>query len=426
MRTIQASELAERLASELNKRMDLDLFYSWIEECLGRVYTRRFGDWDSVESKFLFKEPIAETTAKFSWTRGSNVITGDVAPTDVDWTHTGRYVYLNERWYKCIDMMLKNPTTGIVVDGYLEEDGTDQELKFYAPEFCISSQLIYSMECHRGHLLGVEEAQRISDFESFTQYSSVGEPSRYYKAKNSIPTPKFPPLVTGVTVGTFTGGEYIYAFSRRNRESGEESPLGPSIRYQATAGQQPNIVYGSTSGASEDTSYELVLYRSEVNPTRLNCPMFAIQDRTPFTASAYIDQTPGQLYSYRRYMPKNTVLLTYPFPDDKYAVTIRHGYNVPHRIHELDQIALGPRLEVIDLLKMYILWQTSNGSSQDSLTAKVAFDKVLAFAITSSMDPVKAGSTETNWRPLDPAGMHPYKHVGDIFYSYPAGYGKSK
>ena len=391
MRSISAQELVEYFSSSLAANGELDLFYMWLEEAVSVIRERPW-NWNWSTKDLLTLAPVIETGRTFSWAQGDKFIICSAPMVVVTATHTGRKVKLGDEFYRIIDVGLTN-TSRIYVDRPIKGTGANQTLSFVRDEIALPTTSIRTVEIDSGKIPRFGEEYKTMNFNwRYLFQMDTGTPVAYMDSDSTkIPEPAFPPKVSGVTANAWetNGKDVYYFFTRMDVESGLESAPGPILKYTST-GFEPTIIYDNPAGNfSESTSYQMVLYRSELAPTRKRFPAFSVYTRTA-TAQILTDTKKGTLYGQPRYYEGQWSVIRLLFPPDSTVRTvhIEHLDNWNYRILERENINVGNDGQVIELTRIYLtgLINLSNRSTPEYHKALMIFRSQMAYLVTKARD----------------------------------------
>jgi len=394
-----------------------DFAFSQIQAGLARIYCEPW-TWNWSRTSFSFSPAVYESGVSWSWSEGDNFIQADAALTTLTPQYTGRRVKIAEHWYRCVDVAFTD-NTRIYLDAALEEDGTgeDTDIQLVRDEFCVHTTKIRNVATNR-----YPKIQRISpDFwpRKFHHFPVEGAfPSypvfSYMDTQEGIINPPvYEPTVTASGTGTtFEVGKYRYAYSRVDLESGHESALGPITEFDSTTTHFPSVVYGNPAGnhAEAGSSYHLRLYRSDKNPTRDDCPMFLLTSRTPATLSAYTDNRVGKaIRALPRYWsgPQTRVIVIPPPDDTFHRVTVEHIKDYGFPLLDIDDIRMGSKREVEQLLRLYFATSRDEAAreSQVSQTNMALFNRHLEYLLTKDREAGDQDAGPESYDPLTPGKM---------------------
>jgi hypothetical protein len=401
-----------------------DLFMAWFEESTSMIRDRRW-TWNWTTKSFL---TLANETngATFIWSIGDDFIeTSDASNVTLNTLNTGRGVMIGDEWYAVTDVGLKDPTR-VYLDREIhtsEVDGAD--LIFVRREYCVRTTRIRGVSCgDRPKLIRLDLD---SDFHNkmhgaaFDLYLS-GTPNAYIDNDSVLlAEPAYPPKVTSSGGGAFTNGDYIYFFTKYDKESELESKPGPQIRVSISDGFRPIVIYDNDVDPNqlESTTYKLRLYRSEVNPESDRCPMYLVDEReavAPAPGGEYVDTDPrsnGLLLNKIPYWdgPYCSVMLVPPPSGDRERLRIDHLNNWYYRPNLRDRISCGVDNQVIELMRMHMtgLVSLQARDPKEQRAAMFAFRRQIDYLVTKDE---KSGETDVS---LSSVGVsdNPYENNDD-------------
>lgn len=392
---------------------NIDSAFSLADDGLRRIFSEPW-TWNWITTSYTLP-PIENETLPFVWYAGQDYITGPGPISDWDYTMTGRRLKLNERWYRVIDIGVRQADR-VYLDTCLDEDGECETDTLYLvrSDVCVRTTKI---DLVRSDV--VAKIPRLSpqwwnsDFRctDLEQISEGAYPFYYMDQLDSIINPPvFEPLVTAGGAGTFELGKYRYGYTRVDLESGHESAMGPVVEFDATTTDFPEIVYDNPDlpdQAEPGTSYAMRLYRSDRNPKRDECPMYLIQERSPIGTSPFSDEVVGKAIRSRpRYWNgPQTRLDLVPYPDDTTRrLSVHHVHDFGFPLSDTDDVRLGSRSEVRELLKLYMDIENSR-SARDAGTSQAGqalFNRHINFLLTRDRQPGNDDAGPENYQRIVP------------------------
>lgn len=365
MRTILVETLVEYLRAQVGTSGADDLLYMWIEEAVGVVREQPW-PWNWSHTADITFDPV-EPNVLWTWDTGNSYI---VAPapftSSISHFYTGRRTNLGDEWYTIVDIGLSNPSRIYVDRPIASEELTGIKRTFYRRDRAVDSSKILNVSVDNTKLMRYDPHFFYRRFmKPSPDQVDPSTPAIYKDHQDKrIAPPAYPPVVSDSAAGTgFVTGRYVYFFTRYDAESKLESPPGPKWEGVISHVTLPRVIYGNPASVndSENTTYGLRLYRSEVDPTRKRTPMFRLLERSPFAsvAGAYDDdnKSSGLLYNKTPlYEGQQTVIDLVPPPSDtRLSFVIHHLDNWAFRAHDRDRISMGLDNQVIELLRIFLL-----------------------------------------------------------------------
>ena len=377
MRSEKILDLIVYLRSQLGASGQDDLLYRWVEEAVGAIRERAWS-WNYVNTNDMTYSSFT-TPDFYVWTEGRDYldVVGGGAIADSEVRYTGRRVKLGDEWYTVTDIGLSTASRVYVdrkVVGQMVVPGT--KLVYYRTNNAYMTSGINNVSAGlKPKLIRYSRKWFTKNFRvrhwdqisPSTPYGYLDRTGLEYTGKNRIMKPPlYAPSGSDSGAGALTDGTYYYFFTRVDTESGVESKPGPVLKWVNTTGNSPNIIYGNPAGDfSEQGTWDLVLYRSERNPTRTRCPMFKIDTRTPKTPGApFADGNLGVGQFDQYYDGPWTVIELLPPPSGARVQTrVSHINNWAHRAWDEDVIEMGHDNQMIELLRIYLLGLTRLASN---------------------------------------------------------------
>jgi len=370
MRTVLVETLVEYLRAQLGTSGADDLLYMWVEEAVGVVREQPW-PWNWTETADITYAPYTPDYT-WTWNIGDTFITANAAfGSGISYEYTGRRVKLGDEWYTIVDIGLTQ-NDRIYVDRPIVSEALNadpQTVIFYRRDRTVSSSRIINVA------VNVDSYPKIMRYDPhyfYRRYSNTSpdqlDPSTPQAYKDHmdrrIDPPAYPPVVSDSGGGlNFTEGRYVYFYTRYDLESKLESPPGPPVEVVVDyGGNHPSVIYGNSVSVndSENTTYGLRLYRSEVDPSRKRPPMFRLLERSPFAAvaGAFVDgNTDGTLYNKPALYegPQTTIALFPPPSTERLSFIISHLDNWARRAHDRDRVSMGTDNQIIELLRIFLL-----------------------------------------------------------------------
>ena len=313
---------------------------------------------------------VLASTETFSWTQGDAFITSTLATVAaVDGNHTGRYVYIDNEWYMCVRIAPTGFTNTIFLDKKIvaasqavdPDTGLAKQMSFYRRDLAFRTNGIKSLHVDDkklGHLTEEQIYRFKRGIDPRWYYGDAGTPLAYHLDEFVIAPPKFAPTATlAVDLSSSnTLGTHRAFWTFVDRETGQESPPGPSIDYTLTSAlPKVTVGYGSSSGHSDDEStYYRKLYVTKKIETYTRNPSYEAAEQSSGTVSAVsfsisdsdIDNTNGY------YDGPWTRTVMYPAPDEYLRAEVLHIDSYFGLPGEDDIVKLGRQREFIELLQL--------------------------------------------------------------------------
>lgn len=408
MRSILATDLVQFCSAQLAQSASEDLFYFWLEEALTIVSEQTWSwNWKHIRSITLasVKEEINIFTSvanTFTWTEGDEYLLCSGVVT-IPHSAAGRMVKLDDEWYKAIDfgfaiadrVRLDRPIVGSRVE--------PTELTFHRTNLAIQTTKIRTVELSAKKIHRYSTQFWTQNFLGSHRQADISTSYAYTEIDYSrLTRPAYPPVVVnGIPVADFPAGEFYYFYTRYDSENRLESAPGPMTKFTSTAGIGPSIVYGNPSGnLSEDTSYQLRLYRSDINPTRDRVAMFLIASRDPTTVVAYVDNS-RTVYNLPRYWDASyTVVEFFPPPDDtRVSINVECLNNWAPRLYEQEYLELGSDNQVMELIRIFLtgVVNLAGRNTAEYRQAAIHFRSQMAYLVTTSRSSGDGDYGPENW-----------------------------
>lgn len=379
---MEASDLVQKLIAETNARGAIDLAYEWLTEALRMV--RGFAwTWNLDRRRLLTLIDLSETGITFTWVEGDDYITSS-APVLLGTGMTGRYVQLGDHYYRVVDYGIKNASR-VYVDTLIKGSATDQTLTFSRFKYIFRTNKVLSVFVDKTRM--VHRSNRENDNE-FSQYGY----SQYTYIDNNSPVrpsrPKYPPTYA-TAAGTLPQGTYYYFWTRFCEETGIESLPGPKIEVKHPGGLAAVINYASTFGASDDTSYKMRLYRSQVNPTTKNCPFFVVGEKAASSTSTITDNA-VTLYSDQYWWGEYCELdIGRGYTSERKVLEVYLCNSYGWRVLQTDEIYLGDNAEILEMVRHYIVCAVAmaKSSNADMQQNTIHMNRQLAYLFSKDRSP---------------------------------------
>lgn len=407
---ISTSALLSRLSALVKKNGGRDNLIIELESALARIMSAAWS-WNWKETNITSTGHLVETGATWTYTAGDNFIVSDIPLAVLDYTHTGRVFFVENRKYKTTDIGILDPNK-VYVDKIFTTSGEleDSDLPFIREDFALNTSKIRSVSTDQQRkLVRLSPDYFKRRFNLYNYDFASSEPIGYYDTiERVVPPPVYAPSVTsGSTAGSFALGEYIYFFTRIDLESGEESDPGPATRFVNTSTNLPEVIYGSPDGdvCVSNFSYALKLYRTRVNPTRSNAPVYCINTRSPELPAStfedsYLDSDLPKLD--RFWYSTKTIIKLYPPPSDQIRhITVNHIGDFGFSLEESDTIDLGPRDQVAELIIFYVDGRL-NGSMVEG---QIKFNRQLNYLLSIDKEAGQDDYGPENYDPIE-SGDH--------------------
>lgn len=357
--SMRASDLIAYFTAHLGVSGEVDLLYYYLEEGLKLIHEQPW-PWNWASRHELTLKPEEQVGATYTWVQGQSYITSSAVVT-LSYSYTGRKVKLGDEVYRCVDFGMNNVNRIYVDRPILGSQATGVALTFYRDEVGVQTTRVRTVEVNRLKIPRYSPQYFRDHFWGLNDFTvNTGQPRAYVDEDwHRIPPPRFPPVcVNGAASATPSAGTYVYFYTRREKETGLESPPGPSTTFVANGANTVRVTYGNTTIAdqSEDSTYELRLYRSEKNPTRDRTPMFLVGARTPFALGAPFEDNTDTIYSLEPYYDGPFAKLRLiPGADSEYSVLVDHLHNYGFRPHGNSYVELGTNNQVLELLRMFFI-----------------------------------------------------------------------
>lgn len=386
---ISVEQLMALLQTSVGAASSKDMIRFYIGVGLEELF-RHPWSWTKREQQFFIEGPVTETQL-FTWVAGDDFITAAGAMTDVNWTHTGRVVYLDNVAYRVQDVSHRSALRIYLDKRLLRTNTTPTQLTFYRADICVRSNQIVSLATHEQGLVHLsKEAMKSRRFGwSIPDQAASGVPECWSDDQNYfIPKPAYPPVSLAKSPGVLPAGRYHYFYTRYDYETGYESEPGPTLILNHDGVDAPRIQYKDGADRAENNmgSWGMKLYASDLNPDSTYIPMMEVQSREPGTpVTTFVDVGTRPLYSYVEYWRgKQTVLSLWPIPQEAQQVTVSrheaHGW-VPREHHVL---SLGDGQTLLGLLTQYVSARMSMSKRDPAAEqqAMVLFNRQLNYEIT--------------------------------------------
>lgn len=410
-RTIDAKYFVSLLRASVGDNSADDLVLHWLEDCLTFIRDKPW-PWNWTRSKVYTVAP--RTQDGCTWNKGDSYITVSTGVT-VGKDTAGMVVEIDDIRYRVrgagypvgtritLDAPLTtaNPTVG-------------KSLVFYQDSFCVKTTNIGNVDIAGDRKLVKvnKDIGALHRHGHLYERTSPATPTRYFATDSvEIEPPLYPPAVVAAGAGTMAAGKYIYFYTRYDSIRGIESKPGPYFEWDNSTGVPGVVTYGNPSGdQSESTSYKLRLYRSEVNPTSIRCPMYLIETRDGSTpASSFVDNNTSPMYGNERYWCGPYALVEpYPIPDEEYLFDVYHLDSWYYRPNLRDRINVGRNISFVEAITMYIQSGVSL-SARDPKTRRAAiisFRQQVMYLLQKETDVAASDIAEHEHMSLHPVTDH--------------------
>lgn len=324
--------------------------------------------------------PIEEAAGILhSWTEGGTVVSNTIVSTVSSQAVTGCFVLLGEEWYKVIDYNYSS-ANAFIVDRPIKGRGEDVRLQFCRSQYGFRGGKTRNVKIDQYKAFAYEEGHLASQL--YVRRALNPSFSRTYTLEeaqeNLPPAPKYPPVVTAVNAGAFPRGKYYYFYTRYDHVAHLESAPGPIALYESNGTlENPFITYGLTDD-SDYTSYNLRLYRTQVNPdSSINPPFFLINERGPRApVSTFQDPFVTTLREEQFYDGKQQVLTLLPPPDGVQSIVVDLIDTYGFRFWEDENIPVGDTSAVTEILALTAAAAIQAASGQGAVDQLVTMQKI--------------------------------------------------
>jgi len=325
-----------------------------------------------------------DATETFSWTQGNDYIQSTVSTIScVTGYHTGRYVYIDDEWYRCIRISPDGNKNRVYLDKKIvSASASTQTVSFYRRDLAFKTNGIKSMHVDDRKLenLTSEQIYRFKrGLDPRWYYGDSGEPLAYHVHDFEITPPGKAPLVTlseDATVTGITAGVHRVFFTFIDAETGQESAPGPAVEFTATSLlNKASIAYDSDGDETADdwhdeSTYLLGIYMSTAIGEYTRVPMWS----AGATSGLYYAGTEGGTGAITVTTTKSDAALRgresyydgewtatcfYPAPDEYLRAHARHIDTWQGLPEEDYLVKLGRQREFIDLFHLYFLMKQS-------------------------------------------------------------------
>ena len=323
---------------------------------------------DFVATPTITSVPGSET---FSWVQGTDYIESTaVTVVAVTYQHTGRYVYIDDEWYRCVRIAPVGNTNRVYLDKKIVSISTaGNQVTFYRRDLAFKTNGIKSLRVDDSKIENLTDEQ-IYRFKRGLDprwyYGDAGRPLAYHLDDLEISPPGYAPsavISADATVAT-TAGVHRAFFTFYDYETGQESPPGPSVEFTTTAAAtRAEISYSSpTVSHSAESTYGRRLYVTKVVDQYTRNPAYDQGTAIPsFTGTQAFVVSDGTLESSSLgyYDGSWTRTVLYPAPDEYLRVECLHLDTWTGLPDEQHIIKLGRQREFIELFHLYFLMKQS-------------------------------------------------------------------
>ena len=412
---MKASDLINTIMSDIGTSA-VDNVSQWIIEALSIIFMTEF-PWNRKETRFLTlaSEQMLGTsgTATFQWTEGDSfILCSETVSQYVDFT--GRKVMLGDESYTIIDVGLTSAQR-IYVDREIVGSATDQQPYFYRDMYSVKSAVIHTVEIDKFKIVCLNEDSIDRSFVTNRYWDTSDWVASYVDENNfRIAAPAYPPVIESTTGTAFDDGDYYYAYTRYDVESGHESPLGPLLKYTSSGGNFPVVKYGNTGNLSEYSTYRMRLWRSQKNPVSAVMPMFLIDTSAVSSSNpiSFTDNNTGTLRNKQQYYNgKRTCIRLNPPPSTtRKSLLIKHNDDYGYRLWEDEDIDVGNNNIVLELVRLYCRAMSliAKNDTAGTRSAVAHFRQQINYHVSQSRS---AGSSDRNNLNHNP--MYPGKGYSD-------------
>lgn len=348
----------------------------WFEDVYSKIrrlpWSWNFKVTETQTGGILYSTPSISSdsaTETFSWTQGNDYIESTATTVAaVDGTHTGRYIYIGEEWYKCVSIAPTLNTDKIYLDKKIVAPSADtQTITFYRRDLSIKGNGIKSVSVDNIKLEHIKEEQVYRfkrGLDPRWYYGDAGKSQAYCIDESVISPPMFAPAVSEtVVVGSADAGTHVAFWTFYDAETGEESSPGPSIEFTVDSSKhEVAIIYGSSSGHSDlEGTYKRRLYITKKVDTYTRNKAFLVSEVAGSYATSYTftssDATLSSLPSY--YDGDWTRVILYPSPDEYLRAEVVHIDGWHGFPEDAEIVPLGRQREFIELFHLYFLMKQS-------------------------------------------------------------------
>lgn len=355
-------------------------------------------------------------TETFSWTRGTNYVVSTAATVAaVNSDHTGRYIYIDEEWFRCTRIAPTGNTNRVYLDKKIvAADATTQTLTFYRRDLAFSTNGIKSIHVDDRKLEHLTEEQ-IYRFKRGLDprwyYGDSGEPLSYHLDEFDIDPPTYAPSVvlSADATATTTVGTHRAFYTFYDKETGQESAPGPSVDFSPTSAlPRATITYGSASShSSDETTYTRRLYVTKKIDTYTRNPAYLLAEQVhSTTASVVFSVSDASINANARYYDGSwSRVVMYPAPDDYDRATALHIDTWAGLPEEQEIIKLGRQREFIELFHLYFLMKQSIQNKDPKMFRQMqaSFREQLNFLLAQDGDDRRLDPSSWEYKFYSPA-----------------------
>ena len=350
----------------------------WFEDVYSKVrrmpWSWNFATTQTQTGGDLYSTPaISSVTATetFSWTQGNDFVQSTAATVAaVNGDHTGRYIYIDNEWYRCLRIAPTGNTDKVYLDKKIvAATAATQDLTFYRRDLSFKTNGIKSAHVDDkklGHLTEEQIYRFKRGIDPRWYYGDAGTPLAYHLDEFQIPAPSYAPSValTGPS-GSGTTGTHRCFWTFFDAETGQESAPGPSTDFTFTSSlPTAEIRYGSsTFESSLENTYKRRLYITKKIDTYTRNPAFVANltglaaTSTAITSLTSSDELLAEQPTY--YDGPWTRTVMYPAPDEYLRAEVLHIDSYFGLPGEDDIVKLGRQREFIELFHLYFLMKQS-------------------------------------------------------------------
>lgn len=373
-------------------------------------------NWDRTDFlTFAEEQEVGASGAlTFSWNAGEDYVTAS-EKLELPLTMTGRYAFLGDQWYRIVDYGYTVSTRFYVDRKIASSDANVQgaAVPLVRFDYGVRTNIIRSVELNKYKIPRSSEDWLMRQLYTNRNLTTNSLQLRYVDINSPIrpPAPIYPPSITLSAGGTHEAGKYLYFFTRYDKESELESDPGPSVLYVSKpADHHPVIAYGNPLGDfSDDTSFTLRLYRSNVNAGRVDPPVFLIDARPPTAPTTpFVDTNDGSIRGKghpQLYRGHYVAVMFYPACNTVYSLQVFHNRTYGFRASPEEIMETGQQNAVMELMMLYvktILLNAGNGNENDFQLQIRAFRGQLNYLISQQKEAGASDIDTQTWNPVQP------------------------
>ena len=371
---------------------------------------------DYVTTPIITSDPLVET---FAWIQGTDYIESTASTVaSVTGYHTGRYIYIDDEWYKCTRISPTGDTDKVYLDKKVVATSSAlNTVSFYRRDLAFQTNGIKSLHIDDQKINNLTDEQ-IYRFKRGLDprwyYGDSGTPLAYHLDEYQIDPPLYPPVVTlsSSPTATPTLGVHRAFWVFVDSETGLESAPGPSVEFVlATGAERAVISYGSLTGhSSVETSHFRRLYITKSISSYTRVPAFQWQTLAhDSTASAlpFEEADDSALLKSNYYDGSWIRAVLYPAPDEYLRALALHIDTWPGLPEEDEIIKLGRQREFIELFHLYFLMKQSiqNKDPQQFRGMQGAFREQMNFLLAQDGDDRRLDPSSWEYRFFSPTDV---------------------